>query len=257
VAFIDGDAVADQDWFIRIKQLFNENNGKIAGVGGPDLLPEDSSFKEKTIGKAMTSPLARGGHFNPSTQHSLMDEKKYVDHIPTCNLCLKKKIFDKIGLFDEDFVKGQDLELNHRIRKKGYKLLYSPNVKVVHYRRNSIRSFARQIFKWAKAKVAITKKHGFQGLLTHIYFWPIYSIIVLLGALFLFYFFNLLEVFAFLFCLGALLYFVILFFESFRLSKRYKTWKLMPYFLVLLTVVFWCLFCFVKKGCLVKKRCVC
>ena len=66
-----------------------------------------------------------------------MEEEKYVEHIPTCNLCLKREVFDDVGLFDEEFVKGQDLELNYRIIQAGYKLLYSPKITVVHYRKTT------------------------------------------------------------------------------------------------------------------------
>ncbi|MCK5259086.1 MAG: glycosyltransferase, partial [Thermoplasmatales archaeon] len=71
IAFVDGDAIPAHDWLIQIKKVFEKKN--VAGVGGPDLLPEDSSQKEKNIGRVMTSPIARGGKLNPSTQHSLME----------------------------------------------------------------------------------------------------------------------------------------------------------------------------------------
>ena len=83
-------------------------------------------------------------------------------------------------MFDETFAKGQDLELNYRIRKAKFKLLYSPKIKIVHYRKQSFRSFSKQIFKWAKAKVAIIKKHGFHGIASHVYMWPVYGLAALI-----------------------------------------------------------------------------
>ena len=119
IAFIDSDAIPSNDWLTQIETAFKKNNKSIAGVGGPDLIPKDSTDKEKAIGIVMTSSLARGGRFNPSTQHSLLDEERFVEHIPTCNLALKKDVIEKVGFFDEEFAKGQDLELNHRIIKAG------------------------------------------------------------------------------------------------------------------------------------------
>ena len=118
LAFIDGDAIATKNWLNQIEKTFDNN--KADGVGGPDMLPDNSSQMSRRIGYIMTSPLTRGGKFNPSTQHTLSEEEKYVEHIPTCNLCLKKEVIEKVGLFDEKFVKGQDLELNFRIIKSGY-----------------------------------------------------------------------------------------------------------------------------------------
>jgi len=235
IAFIDGDAYAHKDWLSSIKKVFERVDTH--GVGGPDLLPEDASFKSRAIGLVMTSPLARGGRFNPSTQHAMMEEEKFVDHIPTCNLCLKREIFDEVGLFDESFVKGQDLELSYRIRKAGYKLFYSPSVRVVHYRKQDFRSFARQIYKWAKAKVAIVKKHGLHGITSHIYLWPVYGLIALLLILSVSLLFNLIQLFSLLLFLGLVSYLFVILSESTRIAKEYKEKKLFLYSLFLLPTI--------------------
>ncbi|MBS3778741.1 MAG: glycosyltransferase, partial [Candidatus Thermoplasmatota archaeon] len=208
-AFIDADAVAQRDWLSQIKKTF-EKNTEVIGVGGPDMLPKESSNRSRMIGQVMTSPLARGGKLNPSTQHGLMDENKFVDHIPTCNLCLKKEVFNHVGLFDEAFVKGQDLELNYRIVHAGFLLLYSPKIQVFHHRKHHIRDFSRQIFKWAKAKVAIIKKHGFDGLISHVYLWPLYALMGFVFSFFLFFMINQLSVFSWLLFFGFIVYGVIL-----------------------------------------------
>jgi len=236
ITFVDGDAIPKKNWLSNIKLTFEKHN-EVVGVGGPDLLPEDSSYKEKSIGRVMTSPLARGGKLNPSTQHSLMEDEKYVEHIPTCNLSLSRDVFDKVGFFDEGFVKGQDLELNYRIVKAGFKLLYSPEIKVLHYRKNDIKSFSKQIFKWAKAKVAIIKKHGFSGLISHIYLWPIYLVIGFFISLILFSILNLLKVFSILFLFALISYFFIILFESIKISKKFKDKKLFFYTILLLPII--------------------
>ncbi len=237
IVFIDGDAIPAKDWISNIRIIFDKYDEKVAGVGGPDLLPKDSSKKEECIGLVMSSPLARGGKINPSTQHSLSKEEKSVGHIPTCNLCLRKKVLEETDGFDETFVKGQDLELNHRIRKAGYKLLYSPRVKVVHYRKDSFRSFSRQIFKWAKAKVAIIKKHGIEGFVSHVYLWPIYTIIGLLIGLGFFWFTGLLNVFVLLFFIGGFSYLGLLIAEAANLSLHNKNKRLFWYSLLLIPIV--------------------
>jgi len=234
IAFIDGDAVAFSDWLTQIMKCFKTHD--VAGVGGPDLLPEDSTNRSKMIGYVMTSPLTRGGKLNPSTQHSLMEEEKHVDHIPTCNLCLKKEVFEKVGMFDESFVKGQDLELNYRIRHAGLKLLYSPNIKVVHYRKHHTKDFTQQIYKWAKAKGAIIRKHGMHGFVSHVYLWPVYALIGFFGVLTLCYLTGLMQIFIFLLFAGLILYVTVIMFEAAQLSKKYRNrllfWFAMPFFTV-------------------------
>jgi len=235
IAFVDGDAIPAHDWLIQIKKVFEKND--VTGVGGPDMLPDDSSDKARRIGHIMTSPLARGGQLNPSTQHSLSSDEKYVEHIPTCNLCLKREIFDKVGMFDESFAKGQDLELNYRITNAGYKLLYSPKIKVVHYRKNHIRDFAKQIYKWAKAKVAIIKKHGFHGLTSHVYLWPAYFLIGFFLSFIFFFLLNIMKIFALLFLIAMIFYAFVIIFESGQLSRKYKDNKLFLYSVFLIPIV--------------------
>lgn len=235
IAFIDGDAVAASDWLSEIQKAFEERNE--IGVGGPDLLPEDSIYKSKALATIMTSPLATGGKINPSTQHAMSTKNVYAEHIPTCNLSLKKEIFTEVGKFDEDFVKGQDLELNYRIVKAGYKLFYSPKVKVVHYRKQHVRHFSRQIFKWAKAKVAIIKKHGMQGFTSYIYLWPVLLLIAFLLSFSFFIIFNVMHIFISLFFLALILYSYIVLYESARLSKEHGDKKLFLYALPLFPIV--------------------
>jgi len=235
IAFIDGDAYAHKDWLSSIKKVFGRVDTD--GVGGPDLLPEDTSFKSRAIGLVMTSPLARGGRFNPSTQHTMMEEERFVDHIPTCNLCLKREIFDSVGLFDESFVKGQDLELSYRIRKAGYKLFYSPSIKVVHYRKQSFRSFAHQIYKWAKAKIAIIKKHGIRGITSHVYLWPAYSLLSFAIIFLICVIFNLFNVLLIMVFLAGILYLFAILFESGRLSRKFRSKKLFLYASILLPTI--------------------
>jgi glycosyltransferase involved in cell wall biosynthesis len=235
VAFIDGDAIASKDWLSQIKTTFDKTDA--VGVGGPDLLPSDSTTTARMIGYTMTSPFARGGRFNPSTQHTVMEEEKYVYHIPTCNLALKREIFTSVGLFDESFVKGQDLELNYRIVTTGHKLLYSPKIQVVHHRKQYIKDFSRQIYKWAKAKVAIIKKHGMHGISSHVYLWPLYAIAGFFLLLLLLVLLNRLPLLIYILAIGTLGYLSLVIIESGRLTWKNHEPKLFFYALALLPIL--------------------
>jgi len=235
IAFIDGDAAAAPDWLANISQALQNTNA--AGVGGPDLLPEDSIYKSQAIARVMASPMARGGKFNPSTQHTMEEKSHYVDHIPTCNLALRRHVIEEVGMFDESFVKGQDLELNYRIRQAGYQLYYTETIRVVHYRKQHIRKFARQIHKWAKAKVAIIKKHGMAGLLSHIVLWPAYMLLAVLFGLIIFTVFNLPMVFTILLFLGGVFYSLSIGLEATRLSLKYRDPVMFGYAALLLPSV--------------------
>jgi len=232
VAFIDADAIPYPDWLTKIQETIKKTDAD--GVGGPDLLPPETNKISYMIGITMTSPLARGGKLNPSTQHTLLEEEKYVEHIPTCNICYKKETIKKIGLFDEEFIKGQDLELNYRLNKAGYKLYYTPEIKVTHYRKQTIKDFTKQIYKWAKAKIAITKKHG---IINHAYLLPIYVIIAAIILLIISILLKNIQTYIILIFTASITYITLITMESIRLAVKNKKINIIPYSLILLPLI--------------------
>jgi GT2 family glycosyltransferase len=58
-----------------------------------------------------------------------------VDSIVGAFFLTRKSVLGKVGLFDEDyFMYGEDLDLCFRIKKAGFKVMYLPEVKVIHYK---------------------------------------------------------------------------------------------------------------------------
>ena len=108
---------------------------------------------------------------------------------------------------------------------------------MVHFRKNQVMDFARQIFKWAKAKVAIIKKHGMDGLVSHVYLWPMYVLIGFIAGFILFFLLGWMPVFFWLFAIGVLLYIVVVFGESVRLTRKFSNSRLLMYSLGLIPIV--------------------
>jgi glycosyltransferase involved in cell wall biosynthesis len=232
VAFIDGDAFADTNWLENISKTFGAVDA--VGVGGPDLLPSDSTYKSKAIGMIMASPLASGGWLNPSVQHIMSSRAEYVKHIPTCNLCLKKDVVEKLGYFDEEFVSGEDLEFNTRLTLAGYKLYHSPLIRVAHYRKRHIRAFARQIYEWAKAKAAIIKKHG---MTNPAYLSPVFGFVFLILLFSITLLSDKLSLFFLFLLLCVALYVLLIVFESIRIAHKNKDVRLFLYGLLLFPLI--------------------
>lgn len=58
-----------------------------------------------------------------------------VDAIAGAFFLTKKDVLDKVGYFDEDyFLYAEDLDLCFRIKQAGYKIMYVPDVKIIHYK---------------------------------------------------------------------------------------------------------------------------
>jgi GT2 family glycosyltransferase len=60
--------------------------------------------------------------------------KRDVDWLGGAFLMLRGSLLDRIGLLDEDFFfYGEDVELNHRIHRAGYRRHYDPAVSITHF----------------------------------------------------------------------------------------------------------------------------
>ena len=115
----------------------------VAGVGCSNISPEKQNFVGKVAGAAFLGFMAGSGIF---MQNAVFKEEKFVEHMPFT--CYRKEIFDIVGKFDPDFWCGQDAEFNIRVKKAGYRILYTPETVVYHYKRDSIRKFFRQLYRY-------------------------------------------------------------------------------------------------------------
>lgn len=73
-----------------------------------------------------------------------------VDAIVGAFFLTRKSVMDKVGLFDEAyFMYAEDLDLCYRIKKAGFKIMYVPEVEVLHLKgvSSGIKSHSQEISK--------------------------------------------------------------------------------------------------------------
>lgn len=73
----------------------------------------------------------------------------------------RRAIFDRVGLFDEDLVRNQDIELNGRIRRAGGRIVLSPRIRSTYFCRSTLRALWKQNYingLWLFPTVAKTPK---------------------------------------------------------------------------------------------------
>lgn len=127
---------------------------EIVAVGCSNISPEKQNFIGKVAGVVFSSFL---GGKNLFVQNAEFKEERFSDHISFS--CYRKKIVEKVGNFDPSFWCGQDAELDLRLLKEGYKILYTPKTKVYHFKRATIRSLFRQMYRYGIARAKMVKKH--------------------------------------------------------------------------------------------------
>lgn len=172
VAFTDADCVVDYHWIEELLKGFI--NERIAGVGGIQKSPADDSC----FGRKVHEFLATFGFISDyiRTSHQI----RPVNHNPSCNVIYRKSVLTELTGFLEDLWPGEDVELDYRIRKKGYLLMFNPKAAVFHYRPNNLRDFSRMMFRYGRAQGWLVKKYGF---FRRIHLVPVF--ILLLSLLFL------------------------------------------------------------------------
>lgn len=153
IYIMGGHSYADRSLLTKLTEELDQSSDDVAGVGSIHISPNDESFVGKIIASVQKSPLGGFGT-------SFMPGMKKVQ-VKSLAFCLyKKEVLLKIGLHDENFIVGQDFELNFRIRKAGYKLLCLPEPLVYYYRRyDSLQMFSKRMFNYGIARTLITKKH--------------------------------------------------------------------------------------------------
>jgi len=183
IAFTDADCEVPFDWIERLRKGLGSWNGKreglgdknkIAAVGGPNVTPSNDSAFGKAVGSVLDLLTGVGARYGFKGK-----KVSEIYHNSGCNVLYKKSAILEVGGFDETLLTCEDEELDFRIRKLGYKLLYNPEVVVLHHRRSSYKGFFLQAYRYAIGRMQAGKKHP--EMLKWFHFGP--SLFVLLGGL--------------------------------------------------------------------------
>jgi GT2 family glycosyltransferase len=145
VAFLDDDAYPDADWLHHIADGFRD--GRYAGVGGPNIPPQDGRLVPDAVAAAPGAPI-----------HVLVSDRE-AEHLPGCNMAFRACALEEIGGFDERFrTAGDDVDVCWRLQKAGMRLGFSPGAVVMHRRRDSVRRYLRQQFGYGAAEALLERK---------------------------------------------------------------------------------------------------
>ena len=124
---------------------------KAAVVGGMQVPTAETAW-EKAIATAMSSPLGAGDARYRTGGAAGPVETVYLG-------VFRRESVDRVGGFDEEFIRNQDYELNHRLIEDGGMVWFDPNLKVEYRPRSSLSSLARQYFEYGTSKRRFSRKH--------------------------------------------------------------------------------------------------
>lgn len=155
VAFTDSDCIAAGTWLERLSQGFS--SGAFAGIGGVQDIPEDESPFGRKVYTLFTKIGFLTGYLKRPARHTV----HAVSHNPSCCVMYARDIFIKEGGFLENFYPGEDVELDYRLRKKGYWLGYTPEAKVYHYRGGNLKGFLKKMYRYGITQGMLVRAYGF------------------------------------------------------------------------------------------------
>jgi len=129
----------------------------------------------RAAAQATSTPFGVGGaRFHYSEKEEWVDTV-YMGAWP-------RRVFEQIGLFDEELVRNQDDEFNYRLRKHGGRILLSPTILSMYTVRGTPRALAKQYFQYGFWKVRVLQKHPRQMSLRQ-FVPPAFVLALLLGML--------------------------------------------------------------------------
>jgi hypothetical protein len=147
------------------------------GAAGAKLLDPDMSVQYScrrfyTLSAVLyrRTPLAR---LFPRAQalrdHLMMDfdhaREREIDWMQGACFLMRREAVENVGLFDERYVFGfEDVDWCFRAKRKGWKVHYIPDARVIHdYRRSSARPFSINAFRHLKSGLYFWAKHHVLG----------------------------------------------------------------------------------------------
>lgn len=89
------------------------------------------------------------------------DQIHEVEVLCGAYMLLRKSVLDQIGYLDEDFfMYGEDVDLSYRINIAGYKNIYFPEARIIHYKGESTKKGSiNYVLVFYKAMQIFVKKH--------------------------------------------------------------------------------------------------
>ena len=152
----DAHTIYPKDYISKSIKYMSEYKADCVG-GIAKATPKIDSLSAKAISLSLSSKFGSGSSFRTGVK-----KPQWADTAFGC--FYKKEVFKKIGLYNENLIRSQDMEFNLRLKKAGGKILLVPDIVTYYYPKSTLKEFFKHNFTdgiWAfyplKFKVPLFK----------------------------------------------------------------------------------------------------
>lgn len=150
VVRVDAHSELETDYTRRAMETLDRV--RAANVGGVMRADGRTPF-QRAVARAYNSPIGLGGGaYHGGTQEGEA-ESAYLG-------VMRRSVLEEVGFFDESIRRGEDWELNLRIRRAGYRVWFDPSLSVTYWPRESWTRLVRQFAATGRWRGELVRRFG-------------------------------------------------------------------------------------------------
>jgi succinoglycan biosynthesis protein ExoA len=149
IARVDGHALLPPG-YLRMAVATLADTGAV-NVGGMMAAAGETPFQQ-AVAWAMTSPFGVGAsRFHTGGRPGPVDTV-YLG-------VFRREAIEQVGGYDEEYLRAEDWEMNHRIRQHGGQIWFQPDMRVTYRPRASAGRLASQYFMYGRWRRVVARQH--------------------------------------------------------------------------------------------------
>lgn len=149
VVRVDGHAILPDDYIaVAVDTLARTGADNVGGI----MAAEGVTAFEQAVARAMTTRLGVGNARFHTGGDAGPADTVYLG-------VFRRQAVQRVGGFDESFLRAQDWEMNHRIRETGGLVWFEPRMRVTYRPRGSMAALARQYFNYGRWRRVVMRHH--------------------------------------------------------------------------------------------------
>lgn len=155
IAFTDADCEVPPDWLSVLVAALDRPGVASAGGGQIQVF---GSGRDPRADAAIEAFFRLASFFFEYSRDG--GTPRSVAHIASCNSAYRRDAFLEVGGFTPGLFPGEDVDLDYRLRQRGYRAWFVPSVRVRHHRPGGWAGFMRMMRRYGRGQGVLIRLHG-------------------------------------------------------------------------------------------------